>query len=563
MSVTGWWRFGIAGAALTIAMTSAMTSTAGAASRPALSPGRPVTATARFMGEIDASRVPQEVFKQVVQRPRPMININGFSAQKMEQLRRVARLHAPAPGGLAPMLHPSRDLSIGKFITGMADSASICPYFGGCAPPDGAVAANHLYEMEGVNTSFALYKTNGALVPGWPKNSTTFFGIPNPSPAGCDPTGTGFTSDPRVFYDQNDKRWFVSILEVEGSPVGNACNPISLYWVAISKTSNPNGAYYVYALDMSLGSGNWADFTQTGYDGALFCFSGNMFSFGGGGFIEAEYFCGSKAKLENGQGFSYGGGICPSIGGICLDTVQPVKTLGSKASMPGVEYFASAENILFGGGVCSGGCSTWVLIDIIDAGGVGITALGTPTYVNPPLADQPSCSACIDTDDPRISGTPVYRDGSIWAGLNEGVNNGTTVVSGILWAQVFPTLDSTNHLSGAFILQTNNLFFGSDASVYYGGLAADDNNNMVMVWDYSSSVANPSTYAMSHKVGDPLGLQNCCFTLKAGATSTTNFRWGDFNGATSNEDPPDNLWVEGEYSTASGDWGTELGRVNP
>src|SRR2546423_319264 len=83
-----------------------------------------------------------------------------------------------------------------------ADSATICPYFGGCEPPDMALAASPSWVLQGVNTSIAVYNTSGALQPGWPKNSQLFFGIPNPSPAGCSPSGP-FTSDPRAFYDPN------------------------------------------------------------------------------------------------------------------------------------------------------------------------------------------------------------------------------------------------------------------------------------------------------------------------------------------------------------------------
>ncbi|HYK53764.1 MAG TPA: hypothetical protein VEV38_09570, partial [Candidatus Eremiobacteraceae bacterium] len=49
---------------------------------------------------------------------------------------------------------------------GMANSASICQYFGGCQPPDMAVAASSSFEVQSVNTSIAVYDPTGAIEPG-------------------------------------------------------------------------------------------------------------------------------------------------------------------------------------------------------------------------------------------------------------------------------------------------------------------------------------------------------------------------------------------------------------
>src|SRR5581483_8924248 len=54
-------------------------------------------------------------------------------------------------------------------FNGMADSGTICNYFGsGCQPPDQALAASSSWVFQGVNTSWAVYNTSGAIQSGWP-----------------------------------------------------------------------------------------------------------------------------------------------------------------------------------------------------------------------------------------------------------------------------------------------------------------------------------------------------------------------------------------------------------
>src|SRR6202023_70633 len=58
---------------------------------------------------------------------------------------------------------------------GMANSPAICPYFGGCQPPDMAIAASTSWVVQAVNTSVAVYSPTGVLQPGFPKTTQTFF----------------------------------------------------------------------------------------------------------------------------------------------------------------------------------------------------------------------------------------------------------------------------------------------------------------------------------------------------------------------------------------------------
>ncbi len=113
------------------------------------------------------------------------------------QIKNAPRLtHAySTPGTLSPSA-PNTPPAMTTF-QGMADSATICPYFGGCQPPDMALASSPNWVLQGVNTSWAVYNTSGKIQCGWPKNSQMFFNIPNP-PNNCDPHGP-FTERPARF----------------------------------------------------------------------------------------------------------------------------------------------------------------------------------------------------------------------------------------------------------------------------------------------------------------------------------------------------------------------------
>src|SRR5260370_6143469 len=182
---------------------------------------------------------------------------------------------------------------------GMADSSLICPP-SGCQPPDQALAASSSWVFQGVNTSFAVYSTSGARQIGWPKTAKNFFGVPDPGR--CSPGGP-YLSDPRAFYDPKDGRFWAAILEIEGA-WENSCQEQTLYWIAVSQTSNPNGAWNVYAFNMAINvSGSCptcaADFTEFGFDQTAIYFSGNMFTQDGSAFVYAETFSALKSRMED------------------------------------------------------------------------------------------------------------------------------------------------------------------------------------------------------------------------------------------------------------------------
>src|SRR5262249_15760332 len=120
------------------------------------------------------------------------------------------------------------------------------------------------------------------------------------------------------------------------------------YWIGVSQTSDPRGAWNVYAFDMSLGTTNAADFTQIGFDDKGVYFSGNMFTQDGSAYSYAEIFGASKAQMEAGQPVVAHGFFnlitTGPAGAFAVDTVQPALTEDHAGGGPGAEFFVNTFN---------------------------------------------------------------------------------------------------------------------------------------------------------------------------------------------------------------------------
>lgn len=457
---------------------------------------------------------------------------------------------------------------------GMADSAAICPFFGGCQPPDMALATSPNLVLQGVNTSYAFYNTSGALVKG-PIDDATWYGVPAP-PNNCDPAGP-FLSDPRAFYDPNTGLFWTATLQVEGAAfgVGVNCPNLSKYWVA---NINPKtNVMHVYSFDMTLGGtvNAGADYTEFGFSGSTISFSGNMFDFSTGLFDFAEVQFASKAAMEAGNPVTPVAFTQLAAGTVLVDTVQPVETETTPANDPGVQYLVNSFNMNgdpFGDNCFTTACQGFLVWAFDPAsntltGTLAGTTVPNPTYVLAPNADEPGCMQCVETIDTRITGTPVYSvgggEGLISFSLDTGVNNGgpltTNIVPGILWGQI-QVVHGVGFVS-AGLAQSGYLSFTGDRAASFGAMMQDKNGRLFMVFDTMSANLNPSIMVSSRSASDPLGSFTKTRFVIQGSSATFDSRWGDFEAASYTGFSSNHVWVASQYSV-SGDWNTFIERVS-
>lgn len=541
-----------------------------AQSSPTASPGKAMHTNVSTPYAVNMAAVPQAAGSSSATGHGALLSDHpGISSSVYTQRKAAAAHNAnavkvqpyPAPVQKGPS-GPQTPGLITSFA-GMSNSAATCPYFGGCEPPDQALGVSYSWVVQAVNTSVAVYSLSGALQPGWPKNAQNFFGVPNPG--SCDPRGP-FLSDPRAFYDQNDNQLWVAMLQVEGAPVGNGCPFQSTYWIAVTQNGNPNGTWNVYHFDMSLGSGFWADYTQFGFDQQAIYFSGNMFNQAGTAYEYAEYFGARKHTMEIGQPVTAFGFINPSIGGVSVDTVQPVLGEALQVGGPLAGQFIASENINFGGGQCSSGCSGLIIITMSNPGFSNTTAsaifVATSSYSLPPGSDEPGCTGCIESLDTRISGTPTWQRGMITFGLETAVNNGSQVVPGIFWGQVVVSMNDSGAVTGGSVFQSGYYAYGGDGSASFGALGTDSDGDLYMVFEYMSHTANPSVaYTARRVTWTPGTFHDGGFYLAQGtAPYTFGSRWGDFEAFSPSGVPFTNtVWFSGQFSNASGNWSTQIG----
>ncbi|HUE58423.1 MAG TPA: hypothetical protein VMO88_02460 [Acidimicrobiales bacterium] len=490
---------------------------------------------------------------------------------------------------------------------GQQGSAKTCSYFApGCNPPDMALGASSSFVLQGVNTQWEVLDTNGNVQPGWPVSAQNFFGAQN-EPNNCDSghLNQPFLSDPRALYDPVDGRFWAAMLQIEGSVafgVAQNCPYKSVYFVAVSQSSNPNLGWNVYEFNMekidSNGQKFGADYTQLGINSQAVYFSGNMFGETGGFF--AELFEANKAQMEAGKahftadGFmnlqiTAGPGISPSTGPFLADTVQPTINLDSSNgtsetfldTLDGPDPVTGHFCGFLGGGFdqsCSG-LARWDMANPTahdSPGGVAPTLTGSyvptaPFLVSVP-ANEPSCNLCVDVLDLRLTATPVIRKGVAYGAWETAINNGNNSphpVPGIEWGQVSLNDNISN---------TNYYNFSGDEAASFGTLMPDSSGNLTMLFEHMGHKVFPETRYITKGVSDAnfVGAGNL---LKAGESSYRPTlcgskalpvcRWGDFEAASF--DGSSHIWFAGEYANqfqgvatppAFGrNWGTWIGAI--
>jgi hypothetical protein len=538
--------------------------------------------------DVDVGSLPQITGGAAQTAPQEMPFLSPLGNTALEQARANASSLAPqSPAMLPAPSGPATPGGATKGWDGMADSSTICSYFGGCSPPDHAIASNGSTAVQMVNTSIAMYNANtGALLGGFPKSLQAFFAIPAPSPAGCDAAHANqpFLSDPRLAWDPVTGRWMAAVLQVENAfGLSPSCTFVSSYWVAVSATSNPTGAWHVYTFNTAnlVGSPSAADYTQMGFDSEAIFIGGNQFNQAGTAHTGAWTLAIPKATAEAGGaigsvlGF---GGYTASDGTTTrlLDTVQPVDSYGDGAGGPAGEIMVSS----FNEAVTE---SKVVVFDFSNAlagqgHGQTLSAVVIPTkaYSQPPMADNfPSCTNCLETIDNRISATPVYMGGNVYASHDTAVNNGTATNANVHWMIIEPVLDQTSVAGctlcstikpATHVIDNQYLTYPGTTDDWFGAIQPDREGNLFMAYEYGSTSGHtsPSGLYIARRATAATGASwgDGGVFLKVGANATTNTRWGDYEAVGFEGWQNNGIILATEYPGAGGDWATHIDRVN-
>jgi len=459
---------------------------------------------------------------------------------------------------------------------------------GGCVPPDMALAVSENFVVQVVNTAIAVYTKSGTIQSGFPKSTASFFGL-----------GSGtYTTDPRAFYDWANHRFFVVML-TETSPTSGT-NTGSLVY-AISQTQDPRGYWWVYSPFQVGNSGECPDFPSLGHDTTnwgLGATKGGIYitinQFSGSGHCSGSSYSGNyvflwpKDALYSGSGYSWWYGANLRVNGTLVDTLSPYNVT-DRADKPSSIFLTNSYNILWGGTVCQNGCNgldVWAISGPTTGyviapnnpfaflqGGSGPvvtfkSVATTHNYSLPPLAAEPGCKAasggCVDTNDSRISGQVKYHAGELFGSLNTGVAV-SPAVAGPIWFELHPVTENNGQLSGLEERQEDCFYCGgwvNNGSAWFATLQPDQENNLLMIFDYSTDNDYPGMVYTSRRSNYHDTFMNGSGSwLTGGFGNYYSYRWGDYSATA-----PDFtiatrglMWFSAQYADASGKWGTAIG----
>lgn len=464
-------------------------------------------------------------------------------------------------------------------------------------PPDQGLCAGNGFVMESVNDVLRVFDTAGNAASGV-VDLNTFYGYPAAINRSTGVRGP-FVTDPSCYYDNDTQRWFQVVLTLDTTPGGAFTGPNHID-IAVSKTSNPTGAWNIYRLpvqdDGSAGTPNHScdggpclgDYPHIGADANGFYVTTNEYDFFGDGFHGAQIYAFSKAALASGVSdvavtqFDTAG----MVGGNPGFTVWPANSpAGSYAlGVGGTEYFLSSNAAEEANG--TGTSSEIILWSLTNTQSLNTASpalslnhatLNVNPYAIPPKATQkagdfpqgqclniPSCAVLLlghadpftevesnlDSNDTRMQQV-FYANGKLWGALDTALNVGGQTRAGIEYFIITPQ-PSAGGLKGKLVGQG---YLGlADNDLTYPTIAVLENGRGVMSFtltgtDYYPSAAFTSLDALVGageiqvaKAG--LGPQDGFTGYKGQVGNPPRPRWGDY-GASATDGKT--IWFAAEY----------------
>ncbi len=471
-------------------------------------------------------------------------------------------------------------LTIGQNFTGSSsfDSAFI--------PPDsmGAVGEDSFVEL--INGRYSVYsKSDGTRVQ---TSSLNQFW----SDAGVTPSGS-FAFDPRVVYDPFIKRWFATSTDNAGDD--------NNFLLAVSKSSDPTVGWTGFAIDSDSANLRSADFSTIGFDRDGVYLAADMIPIPGRGgdfntitvvAVPKSDLIGATPTLTN----------VTNLGNVISDTTEfPVQTLiapnnpvpenqlqitvdtienDQLAAMPTVANVTKFENLFFGDtgftvqpivNLDNTGLPLPLLSAYSTLGGLlkrsDITGdITSPTlntsggiisvtpFNSPPNAEQPGPKQNLSTIDDRFGSNVILQNGAIWAVQNVA-NNGRPALR---WVQIDANTNA---------LLQEGLIADPDLEFYYGSIAVNEFNDVVIGFSGSSESQFVSSYAVLGETLSGLTTFHEPLLLKAGVDDYQRLdsfgrnRWGDYSATMVDPTDPLTFWTIQEFVSAQDIWSTQITEV--
>jgi hypothetical protein len=441
----------------------------------------------------------------------PFRHVGRSAAQRAAfQSGALSSVKTLAPPRLASSVSPAQDfpmMNLNKQVTDLGTDQSV-------EPPDTQVAAGPTDLVEAVNDSLSVWSKTGTLV--LDKDLNAFFQVPS---------GFFFT-DPRVLYDAESDRWFLSGWSFDAS------NDSQTY-VGVSTTSDPTGNWIFYIVQNN-SNHTLTDQPMIGACDDKFVISWDEFTGSSAtpAYNGAQALVMQKSTLVNGL---------PSVGNVLFTTpnefrLVPAQSLSATNTCYMAVNNASAD--------LPGSTNTPML------GVVAIT--GTPALsdvslseIDLPIATTNAPSAprqpggavepATSNDDRLLSA--VWQNNQLWTSATDACTpGGDTAVRNCM------RLDEVNTSGGMSVTQDFDLATpGLDD--YYPAVSLDSSGDLFVAYSASSPAQDAGAYAAI----SPASTDSFTpITIQAGSASYAGARWGDYSAAAPDPSTAGAVWVAGE-----------------
>jgi CARDB len=435
----------------------------------------------------------------------------------------------------------SPEASPGTWVSGF-DARTDTNWF----PPDTVMAVGPEYIVEAVNSGFMVYTKTGTLT----RSYTSFSGFVNlPSP------WAGFCYDPRVVYSNEHGKFLMMIMGKDET------NLKSYVWLMVSQTSDPNGNWWLYRLDLSSGGTGeevWLDYASIGVDHWGVYVTGNYFSFPGstGAGRTALWSFGPGIMDGSGSGSYVWGDVSWPSGGRAF-TVQPALPHTQNSSG---NSFLVATYPGSGSQIClftqSG--KRYPADPNPDSASLSGTAIDCKQYYAMyNNVDQPGSGWDIDGGDSRVMNA-VYSQGKVYATLTLNWDGNRVYSEAYIAA-----LDVGGTLAWDRPIWNSSLNFFYPAITVEGTSSTPD----VFLALSLTEPGSPTGFASAASVVAVDGGASTVYTENLGNAAYSKWdgdfegdgrnRWGDYSGAgwdwTCNA-----AWGAAEHAVAGNDWDTQI-----
>ncbi|MFH0344395.1 MAG: hypothetical protein ACHBNF_20255 [Chromatiales bacterium] len=456
----------------------------------------------------------------------------------------AAHPQAAAPAGEIPF-RPTMDASDYEFEKGAAaaasksarpqpSSASLVPATlknvncdglsqAGLVPPDTHGAIGHTHYVQIVNSAIRGYTRAGIngdvnIACGPPVLNTSlaaFFGY-----------FAQTLFDPRVVYDHHYRRWIVT---AEAFPESAT---VQRHFVAVSKTANAAGAYFIYNLDVNFfNNTEFFDYPQLGFDADAVIITANIFN---PGYVGSRVISLSKSRIYNGLGVPF----CFFFGGpLNNGTIAPpiVRDLGPETWLASAAPADSKIRV-----------TKWKNFGHVCPTFVATTDIPVAAYTVPADAPQPGTAETLDVLDSRFV-------------------NASTQIGNLLYnvhAIAFGPAAVRRYILNvpAGTASSSTFFSSAISSDFNASIAVNDVLNEYITFSRSDTATFPQVRFAGKQSAD------AGFGLGTAFTSPTFLsgnggRWGDYSAITIDPTSTNTAWGVNEKANLNHTWGSRIFKI--